>query len=66
VHEAHRHAARRGGERARYGGREGEGEAVVADPVLEEVAEDVERVGAGRRVAQEPLESRDDRGAGRV
>jgi hypothetical protein len=66
VHEAHRHSARRGSERTRDGGREGEAEAVVADPIFEEVAEDVERVGAGRRVAQEPLESRDDRGAGGV
>ena len=42
---------------------EGEREAVVTNPVLEEVAQYVERVGPGRRGAQEPLELRDDRGA---
>jgi hypothetical protein len=37
---------------------EREREPIVADPVLEEVAEDVERVGPGRRGAQEPFELR--------
>ena len=43
-----------------------QGEAVVADPVLEEVAEDVERVGAGRDLAEEPLETRRRFGPRRV
>ena len=33
-------------------------EAVIADPVLEEVAQDVERVGAGERAIQESVEPR--------
>ena len=41
-------------------------EAVVADPELEQVAEDVERVGARRHVGEEALELRDDRRPGRV
>jgi hypothetical protein len=42
------------------------GEAVVTHPVLEEIPQDVEGVGAGCRLGQEPLEARDDRGTGRV
>ena len=46
--------------------REFEGQAVVADPVLEEVAEDVERLGAGNDLGKELLETRRGLGPRRI
>ena len=47
----------------RCGAGKGKGEPVVAHPVLEEVAQDVERLGVRRHVGEETLELRDDRRA---
>ena len=59
VHHVHRHAvARKAAQQARHHGVERLLEVVVADPVLEEIAQDVERVGRARLFfdkADEPL-----------
>jgi hypothetical protein len=66
VHEVHGHSSGRLAQLARDARGKGEGETVVAHPVFEEVAEDVERVGARRDLAEESLELRDDPGPGLV
>src|SRR6185437_359564 len=60
VHEAHGNRLGDGVDASRDAAREGEREAVVAHPVLEEVAEDVERIGARRDLGEEALELGDD------
>ena len=63
MHEVDRLLARHGREAAGDARGERVREAVVAEPVLEEVTEDVERFGLARRALQEALEPFDDRRA---
>ncbi len=63
VHEGNGHALRGGVQPLGDAAGKGKGEPVVAHPVLEEVAQDVERLGVRRHVGEETLELRDDRRA---
>jgi hypothetical protein len=63
VHEKHRDGARGRGDRMGDAPGKRQREPIVAHPVFEEVAEDVEPVRPRRRLREETLELRDGRGS---